>query len=51
LRGARKYVIGVSSLDREIIRLNLEDQGNLDISGLSEFRTGVTSELESKQQK
>jgi regulator of protease activity HflC (stomatin/prohibitin superfamily) len=49
LRGARKYVIGVNSLDREIIRLNLEDKATMDISNITKFHTGATSAIMSQQ--
>ncbi len=39
----------MTDIDREIVRLDLEDKAALDISGIPEFMTGVTSEKRSQE--
>ena len=47
---ARKFIIGVQGLSSEHIRLNLEDIFQPDISGLGEFESDQTEELEREAQ-
>ena len=48
LKEYKGRLIAVEGLDRQILRLNLQDPSELDITGIPEFHTGVTSELQSK---
>ena len=40
-KDARKYVIGIEGLDREHVRLDLEDPSRLEITDIGEFKKPV----------
>jgi len=50
LKDARKYIINISGLDREHVRLNLEDPSRLEITDIGEFEKPIMPEEILKKQ-